>query len=136
MIPLRAIYMGTNRPHHLRLSRHIALAIIAAGLFRWPTYPHLWGTAALACVCQEGWASSDRDLEENRKPPSWYWLPYGRMVRHRSLWSHGLVIGTVVRLAYGWWWLLVPLWLVSPPMAWAWCLGGLANDVRHLLLDL
>ena len=133
---IRAIYGGTNRPHHLRLSRHIALAILTAGLFHWPSYPDLWGTAALACVCMEGWATADRDIEPSRKPPSWYWLPYGLVLKHRSVWSHGLVIGTVVRLTYGWWWLLWPLWLVSPPVFWAWCGGAFLNDLGHLLLDL
>jgi uncharacterized metal-binding protein len=136
MTPLRKLYGGTNRPHHLRLSRHVALVILTAGLFHWPHHADLVITAALACICQEGFSSADRDIEENRKPPSWYWLPYGRMVRHRSVWSHGLIIGTVVRLIYGWWWLLWPLWLVSPPMVWAWCGGALANDVAHLALDL
>jgi len=136
MTPLRKLYGGTNRPQHLRLSRHLALAILGGGLFHWPHHADLVIAAAVACICMEGWASSDRDLEENRKPPSWYWLPYGRMVKHRSLWSHGLLIGTVVRLIYGWWWLLVPLWMASPPLFWAWCGGALVNDLGHLALDL
>jgi len=36
----------------------------------------------------------------------WIWLPYRRSMRHRSFWSHGPLVGTVVRLLY----LLV--WLV------------------------
>ncbi|GAB4210774.1 MAG: metal-binding protein [Synechococcales cyanobacterium] len=30
----------------------------------------------------------------------WLWIPYQKLVRHRSIWSHGLVVGTVVRLLY------------------------------------
>lgn len=30
----------------------------------------------------------------------WLWLPYQRTVKHRSLLSHGLIIGTTVRLLY------------------------------------
>jgi uncharacterized metal-binding protein len=30
----------------------------------------------------------------------WIWLPYRRSMRHRSVLSHGLIIGTVVRLLY------------------------------------
>lgn len=30
----------------------------------------------------------------------WIWLPYRRLVSHRSVWSHGLIVGTIVRLAY------------------------------------
>jgi uncharacterized metal-binding protein len=82
----------------------------------------------------EGWATADRDIEERRKHPSWYWLPYGRMVRHRSRWSHG-PLGTLVRLAYGWWWLLWPLCSIAPEMAGAFVLGCVVNDAGHLLLD-
>jgi len=30
----------------------------------------------------------------------WIWLPYRNMIPHRSILSHGLIIGTVVRLLY------------------------------------
>ncbi len=30
----------------------------------------------------------------------WVWLPYRRAMRHRSQWSHGMLIGTVGRLFY------------------------------------
>ncbi len=30
----------------------------------------------------------------------WIWLPYRKMMRHRSFWSHGPVVGTLLRLLY------------------------------------
>lgn len=30
----------------------------------------------------------------------WIWLPYRKSMRHRSLWSHGLIVGTVLRVVY------------------------------------
>ena len=30
----------------------------------------------------------------------WLWLPYRKLLRHRSLFSHGLIIGTFLRLCY------------------------------------
>ena len=30
----------------------------------------------------------------------WIWLPYQNLLRHRSIISHGLIIGTVVRVIY------------------------------------
>lgn len=30
----------------------------------------------------------------------WIWLPYRRSLRHRSLWSHGLLVGTLIRVVY------------------------------------
>lgn len=38
-------------------------------------------------------------------PLRWIWLPYRRMVRHRSAWSHGPIVGTVVRVGYLLMWL-------------------------------
>lgn len=37
------------------------------------------------------------------------WLPYQKLLRHRSFFSHGLVIGTIIRIIY----LLVCLFVVS-----------------------
>lgn len=37
------------------------------------------------------------------------WLPYQKLLRHRSFFSHGLIIGTIVRIIY----LLVCLFVVS-----------------------
>ncbi len=37
----------------------------------------------------------------------WLWLPYQKLLRHRSLFSHGPVIGTVVRVLYLAIWLLL-----------------------------
>ncbi len=51
---LRHLYGGTNRPHHLRLSRHLALAL-TLGLFLCAP-PHLALVAGLGCICMEGCA--------------------------------------------------------------------------------
>lgn len=50
----------------------------------------------------------------------WLWLPYRKLCRHRSLWSHGLVIGTILRLLY------LSVWIVPPLLATGW-LGSLAQ---------
>jgi uncharacterized metal-binding protein len=36
----------------------------------------------------------------------WIWIPYQRGLRHRSFWSHGPVVGTLVRVVYLAIWLL------------------------------
>ncbi len=33
-------------------------------------------------------------------PLRWLWLPYRKMFRHRSIYSHGFLIGTVLRILY------------------------------------
>ena len=46
------------------------------------------------------------DLDTNTKPYNrWWlfkmiWIPYQLMFYHRSFWTHGIIVGTVVRLAY------------------------------------
>jgi uncharacterized metal-binding protein len=35
------------------------------------------------------------------------WLPYQKMLRHRSIWSHGLIVGTIGRCLYLGFWLIV-----------------------------
>jgi uncharacterized metal-binding protein len=148
--PLRRVFGGSNRPHHLAMSRFIAGALAGVGLFTpapvlFPSRS-LWVLAAIACYAHEWWATSDRDFTENCKAQGftyWWWIPYGRAVKHRGLLSHGLVIGTAIRVAYGWWPLLLllgGLWLTFPVLvAWvaaAMGLGMFVNDLGHLLLDL
>ena len=132
--PLRRLFGGSDRPHHLAMSTAAAMPVAALAYH----YGWLCLVSSVACLSHEWWATSDRDMEENRKWwwGHWYWLPYGLVVPHRSWASHGLFIGTAIRLAYGWWWLLWPLWLVYPPVALAWCGGALVADVAHWLLDL
>jgi len=46
------------------------------------------------------------DLDTNSRPYNrWWllkmiWIPYQLMFTHRSIWTHGIVLGTVVRLIY------------------------------------
>lgn len=37
----------------------------------------------------------------------WIWIPYQKLVRHRSIFSHGLVIGTTLRILYLAFWAMV-----------------------------
>lgn len=30
----------------------------------------------------------------------WIWYPYRKIIPHRSIWSHGIIIGTLIRLIY------------------------------------
>ncbi len=79
-----------------------------------------------------------------------FWWPYGRLMPHRSAWSHGPVIGTLGRLVYLFclptlmWWLVSLAVPVSPPQLvlpaysaplrqafW----GLVVSDALHGLLD-
>jgi uncharacterized metal-binding protein len=68
----------------------------------------------------------------------WIWLPYRGSMRHRSRWSHGPVIGTVVRVVYASLWLaLVGLVVVDvlngmgyTALTWEDLVGGLGAHLR------
>jgi len=146
--PLRRIFGGSDRRHHLAMSCALSMPLAAltytnpgvsiAGVFLQMPHDWLWLVASLGCYGQELWATADRDVEPSRKGGlgHLYWLPYGHAIPHRNRLSHGLVIGTVIRLAYGWWPLLPVLWVVYPPLMVAWCVGAFVNDLGHLALDL
>jgi uncharacterized metal-binding protein len=87
----------------------------------------------------------------------WLWLPYRRVFNHRSFWTHGPVVGTLVRILYvgAWvglgfllWWGLhrvlpvpAPPWIqaqqslvVTPALLW--CVLGLElGSLSHSLAD-
>ncbi|HBB36142.1 MAG TPA: metal-binding protein [Cyanobacteria bacterium UBA9273] len=52
----------------------------------------------------------------------WIWLPYQKAMRHRSVFSHGLLIGTTLRVLY------LTLWIVA--------LGGLGLVIFQLFQDI
>ena len=54
----------------------------------------------------------------------WIWLPYRHSMRHRSVLSHGFVIGTLVRLVYLGCWLLAAVGLLLGISAIAYGLTG------------
>jgi uncharacterized metal-binding protein len=62
----------------------------------------------------------------------WLWLPYQKFFKHRSQLSHGLIIGTVLRLIY----LLVCLFLVLiPGVALAQLIFGFDWNWQHFTRD-
>lgn len=71
----------------------------------------------------------------------WCWEPYARLMPHRSVWSHGVLVSTAVRVVYFlWplflgWWLATGQWLALPPWFWAWFAGVAASDTLHALMD-
>jgi len=70
-----------------------------------------------------------------------YWLPYARLVPHRSLWSHAPVIGTAIRLFYlggiaslFWPGRIVPL--LDFPLVRGAILGLMVVDTLHCIADI
>jgi len=48
------------------------------------------------------------------------WIPYQKTIRHRSIWSHGLIVGTVLRLLYLSMWLGIFVSLGAGVAYWGW----------------
>lgn len=70
-----------------------------------------------------------------------YWKPYALLVKHRSIWSHGPVLSTAIRLAYLgllptalWLWAGLPVPRLESWMLWA-ILGLGLSDGVHAALD-
>jgi uncharacterized metal-binding protein len=95
------------------------------------------------------WLSPDLDIK-SRPFLRWsvlrfIWVPYQRLIPHRSPLSHAPVLGSLIRLVYlGAW--LSPLWLIFPSLQqvqWAVDWGKVAaflvgvelSALNHLLLD-
>ena len=80
------------------------------------------------------WLSPDLDTRSNALhrwgPLGGIWWPYRRLIRHRSIWSHGPLIGTTTRLSLLLaWTLLVSVLIpsVSPSLV----LTNLQNTLRQ-----
>ena len=62
----------------------------------------------------------------------WYWLPYGKLIKHRSFWSHAPIISTLIRIAYILWW----FWFVPDSVIYgAWVVGLCVADAGHIVAD-
>jgi hypothetical protein len=133
MNPLRALYGGSDRAHHLALNNLIACSLCGiAGAVYIHGMPWLLA-APFGCWIHERWASPDRDLQENRKVRG-YWGKYGDRVKHRCRYSHSLLIGTPLRLLYGYWFAL-PCVVAFPLPSLAFVAGCIASDCAHYALD-
>ncbi len=105
-----------------------------------------WGAAGLWCVIVQpdldqidndggyyGYYIADRTLEGASNIIRWYWTPYARLLRHRSFWSHAPVVGSLGRLFYGGWFVLILFyhWAGMPQ----WMTAVIAMDMLHWIMD-
>lgn len=84
------------------------------------------------------WVNPDLDLNTpfpRGKPHKWplwlYFYPYSRVMKHRSFWSHGPGVSTLLRVLY-----LAPIFLMTewPELPFFLALG--LSDGLHTFLDL
>lgn len=74
-----------------------------------------------------------------------YWFPFTVFVEHRSIWSHGIIIGSLVRLVYLFFPVILitaffheklfPLFLASYPFWIVFVIGFITADFGHLFMD-
>lgn len=76
-------------------------------------------------------------------PLRWIWLPYRHSMRHRSVLSHGPLIGTVGRVIYLLMWIgvgglvlgglsAIAYWVIGEPQQWWGLVGQGSRSVEHL----
>ena len=93
--------MASGREH----DRATWLLALPFGLLWWPALgPTGLACAAAAFLLGGLWLSPDLDIRSNPTrrwgPLRWLWWPYRRLLVHRSLLSHGPLIGSAGRLLY------------------------------------
>ncbi|BFM38732.1 metal-binding protein [Synechocystis sp. LKSZ1] len=88
---------------HDRITWALFPAVVTGGYVltqRW----HLGGLAGISTLFAGLMFGPDLDIHSVQYRRwgylRWLWLPYRRLFRHRSLWSHGLMVGTGLRLLY------------------------------------
>ncbi|MBD1870256.1 metal-binding protein [Cyanobacteria bacterium FACHB-471] len=65
----------------------------------------------------------------------WIWIPYRGSMKHRSIWSHGPIIGTTVRVLYLSVWLtflgLLGLALINEVLRVGWTWNGIGQSLQR-----
>ena len=96
-----------------------------------------WAAAlitAASCLTGGLWLSPDLDTRSNALRRwgalGFLWWPYRRLIPHRSLWSHGPVLGTIARLAVLLAWCLIVAMAV-PALSPAMLLAALQQLMRQ-----
>jgi uncharacterized metal-binding protein len=134
--------MSSGRTH---AAASLALATPTALCVGMATHNPLWGIAAGA-GCLLGIPISP-DLDIDHKTISemmfpepfrtlWFlwWLPYAKLLKHRSVWSHAPILGTSIRILYMFWWL--PVFFDVPLISlWVVWLGLAISDTLHWMMD-
>ena len=90
--------------------------------------------AAASCLTGGLWLSPDLDTRSNALRRwgalGFLWWPYQRLIPHRSLWSHGPVLGTIARLGVLLAWCLIVAMAV-PALSPAMLLAALEQLMRQ-----
>lgn len=60
-----------------------------------------------------------------------YWMPYRKIMAHRSFLSHFPVVSTIIRIVYLFWW----LYFAGYPLPPAFVVGLITSDTIHWMMD-
>ncbi|WP_028953135.1 metal-binding protein [Synechococcus sp. CC9616] len=146
--------MASGRDH----DRATCLSCLPFGLLLGVLLGHWCGLIGAVAFFVGGlWLSPDLDTHSNALrrwgPLAFLWWPYRRLLRHRSVWSHGPLLGTIGRLSLltAWLWCLLAVipgadwntfwssaiqWFNAQPQQAVAMLVGLEASVwLHLILD-
>ena len=62
-----------------------------------------------------------------------YWMPYSAFAKHRGILSHSIIVSSIVRLCYAFWWMaLIP----GTRFYYSFAVGLMISDAAHILMDM
>lgn len=100
------------------------------------------GTLLSPDLDMTSWTISKKVLGPFARLYAAFWLPYSKVIKHRSIWSHGPIIGTLGRLLY----ILSLVTIVTRCKIWVWMttwweytlafiVGLMLSDLIHWIMD-
>ena len=127
---------------HAKASVALSVPSCVVAATQWGVVPGLG--VALGCLAGV-FVSPDLDIDhrtysENALPGMlgtlwyWVWLEYSRIMPHRSFWSHAPIVGTAIRIVYGFWWIALIDVTLFWQLRWLW-IGLMISDTAHWVMD-
>lgn len=135
--------LNSNRTGHMTAAIATGLSILAISTQIYdPNIQSITRHIGFIVPLWELLATPDMDHNSRRMGGSlfrrlWvlFWLPYQKLVKHRSKWSHSIIPGTLARMAYVW---VLPLLIIGAGFdAWMvpFIVAPIVADTVHLLKD-
>jgi uncharacterized metal-binding protein len=104
----------SGKTHDLLIKIFLPFVIVAGSLFEYcirnkPSYDVVPYAIIYGCLYMISGYTLSPDLDRHSTPYNrwgyfkWYWRPYQKVIKHRSPWSHWIILGTAIRLIYILW---------------------------------
>ena len=106
--------MPSGKTHDLLIKIFLPFVVFGGYIFEYitrgrPAYEAVTYAIIYGCLYMFSGYVLSPDLDRHSTPYNrwgyfkWYWRPYQKVIKHRSPWSHWIILGTLIRLAYILW---------------------------------